>query len=47
MAKDASLLLQGENSKPSLSNPLYTPLSKGGKGGWREVWREVFKSKLY
>jgi len=25
---------KGENSKPSLSNPLYTPLSKGGKGGW-------------
>jgi len=23
--------------------PLYTPLSKGGKGGWREVWREVFQ----
>jgi len=24
---------------PDFENPL---LSKGGKGGWREVWREVF-----
>jgi len=28
------LVLRWQNSKPSLSNPLYTPLSKGGKGGW-------------